>query len=207
MSDKILEDVNVELHDSPGVLPNEKDFTQGAGDSYAIYQLKAVPENHLLRFASFSELDQPVRKENYDLVYTGPLPDGKEVGDHAILEDLHGKITIRDLNSRYGTFVNERKLGEFPITLETGAEIRLGSRTKLYYTRMGSPVSRSGEAITVDKLPLLSDVLPPENKIPAAGRPSDDTLKTNTLKGGTGDETVRVNLIGGSSRHRFGEKK
>ena len=88
MSDKILEDIDIYLHDSPGVLPNEKDFTQGAGDSYAIYQLKAVPENHLLRFASFSELDQPVRRESYDLVYTGLLPDAKDVDDHAVLEDL-----------------------------------------------------------------------------------------------------------------------
>ena len=88
MSDKILEDIDIDLHDSPGVLPNEKDFTRGAGDSYAIYQLKAIPENHLLRFASFSELDQPVRRESYDLVYTGHLPDGKEVDDHEILEDL-----------------------------------------------------------------------------------------------------------------------
>ena len=94
MSDMILEDVNVELHDSPGVLPNEKDFLKGAGDSYAIYQLKSIPENHLLRFASFSELDQPVRREGYDLVYTGPLPDGKEVNDHAILEDLYIRFNL-----------------------------------------------------------------------------------------------------------------
>ena len=94
MSDMILEDVNVELHDSPGVLPNEKDFLKGAGDSYAIYQLKSIPENHLLRFASFSELDQPVRRESYDLVYTGPLPDGKEVNDHAILEDLYIRFNL-----------------------------------------------------------------------------------------------------------------
>ena len=94
MSDMILEDVNAELHDSPGVLPNEKDFVKGAGDSYAIYQLKSIPENHLLRFASFSELDQPVRRESYDLVYTGPLPDGKEVNDHAILEDLYIRFNL-----------------------------------------------------------------------------------------------------------------
>ena len=51
MSEKMLEDMDIRLHDSPGVLPNEKDFVQGAGNSYAIYQLKAVPENHALLFA------------------------------------------------------------------------------------------------------------------------------------------------------------
>ncbi len=102
MSDKILEDVDLALHDSPGVLPNEKDFVQGSGDSYAIYQLKSIPENHLLRFASFSELDQPVRKENYDLVYTGLLPDGKEVGDHAILEDLFIRFNLCRPDDFYG---------------------------------------------------------------------------------------------------------
>ena len=94
MSEKILEDIDPALHNSPGVLPNEKDFVQGAGDSYAIYQLKSIPENHLLRFASFSELDQPVKKENYDLVYTGSLPDGKEADDHAILEDLFIRFNL-----------------------------------------------------------------------------------------------------------------
>ena len=102
MSDKILEDVDLALHDSPGVLPNEKDFVQGSEDSYAIYQLKSIPENHLLRFASFSELDQPVRKENYDLVYTGPLPDGKEVNDHAILEDLFIRFNLCRPDDFYG---------------------------------------------------------------------------------------------------------
>ena len=77
MPEKILEDMNIRLHDSPGVLPNEKDFVQGAGDSYAIYQLKAVPENHALLFARLSELTQPVRKDSYEMVYTGPLPDEK----------------------------------------------------------------------------------------------------------------------------------
>ncbi len=102
MSDKILEDVDLALHDSPGVLPNEKDFVQGSGDSYAIYQLKSIPENHLLRFASFSELDQPVRRESYDLVYTGPLPDGKEVDDHEILEDLFIRFNLYRPNDFYG---------------------------------------------------------------------------------------------------------
>ena len=88
MPDKILEDLDVDLHDSPGVLPNEKDFTQGTGDSYAIYQLIAIPENHSLLFARLVELKQPVQMENYELVYSGPLPDGKDVDDHTILEDL-----------------------------------------------------------------------------------------------------------------------
>ena len=77
MSEKMLQDMNIDLHDSPGVLPNEKDFVEGTGDSYAIYQLKAIPENHTLLFARLSELDQPVRKDSYEMVYTGPLPNKK----------------------------------------------------------------------------------------------------------------------------------
>ena len=81
MSEKMLEDMDIHLHDSPGVLPNEKDFVQGAGDCYAIYQLKAIPENHPFLFSRLSELDQPVRKESYEMVYTGSLPDEKSTDD------------------------------------------------------------------------------------------------------------------------------
>ena len=88
MSEKMLEDMDIRLHDSPGVLPNEKDFVQGAGNSYAIYQLKAVPENHALLFARLSELVQPVRKDSYEMVYTGPIPDEKSADDPTVLEDL-----------------------------------------------------------------------------------------------------------------------
>ena len=95
MPEKILEDMNIRLHDSPGVLPNEKDFVQGTGDCYAIYQLKAIPENHPFLFARLSELTQPVRKESYEMVYTGPLPDEKSTDDPAVLEDLFIRFNLQ----------------------------------------------------------------------------------------------------------------
>ena len=95
MPEKMLEDMDIRLHDSPGVLPNEKDFVQGAGDSYAIYQLKAVPENHALLFARLSELDQPVRQDSYEMVYTGPLPDKQNDDDHTVLEDLFIRFNLQ----------------------------------------------------------------------------------------------------------------
>ena len=95
MPEKILEDMNIRLHDSPGVLSNEKDFVQGAGDRYAIYQLKAVPENHALLFARLSELVQPVRKDSYEMVYTGPIPDEKSADDPAVLEDLFIRFNLQ----------------------------------------------------------------------------------------------------------------
>lgn len=95
MSEKMLEDMNIDLHDSPGVLPNEKDFVEGTGDSYAIYQLKAIPENHTLLFARLSELDQPVRKDSYEMVYTGPLPHEPSGNDLMILENLFIRFNLQ----------------------------------------------------------------------------------------------------------------
>ena len=102
MSEKILEDMDIHLHDSPGVLPNEKDFVQGAGDRYAIYQLKAVPENHALLFARLSELVQPVRKDSYEMVYTGPIPDEKSADDPAVLEDLFIRFNLQHPEDFHG---------------------------------------------------------------------------------------------------------
>lgn len=95
MSEKMLQDMNIDLHDSPGVLPNEKDFVEGTGDSYAIYQLKAIPENHTLLFARLSELDQPVRKDSYEMVYTGPLPHESSDNDLMILENLFIRFNLQ----------------------------------------------------------------------------------------------------------------
>lgn len=102
MSEKMLEDMDIHLHDSPGVLPNEKDFVQGAGDRYAIYQLKAVPENHALLFARLSELVQPVRKDSYEMVYTGPIPDEKSADDPAVLEDLFIRFNLQHPEDFHG---------------------------------------------------------------------------------------------------------
>ena len=60
----------------------------------------------------------------------------------------------------------------------------------------------------MDKLELLGGM--PEQMAPAAppaGSPYADTVKTNNVRGGSGDETVRVNLIGGRSDQHFGDGK
>ena len=145
------------------------------------------------------------RSTDNDVVF--PQKDTAVGRHHAILEERSGQITIRDLNSRYGSFVNDRKLSEFPITLENGVNIRLGSRAVLRYTKTGSSFSGNSEAATVDKLELIrpGQNVPPAE--PPSGDPYADTVKTNNVRGGSGDETVRVNLIGGKSGHHFGDGK
>ena len=145
------------------------------------------------------------RSTDNDVVF--PQKDTAVGRHHAILEERSGQITIRDLNSRYGSFVNDRKLSEFPITLENGVNIRLGSRAVLRYTKTGSSFSGNSEAATVDKLELIrpGQNMPPAE--PPSGGPYADTVKTNNVRGGSGDETVRVNLIGGRSDKHFGDGK
>ena len=76
-------------------------------------------------------------------------------------------------------------------------------------TKTGNSLSETNEAATVDKLELLGS-RPDMNAAPSeppAGGPYADTVKTNNLRGGSGDETVRVNLIGGRSDRSFGDGK
>ena len=62
---------------------------------YAIYQLKADPELHLLRFASLAELQgQPVDGRNYDRVYAGTLPETASHDPSVILEDLYVQFNL-----------------------------------------------------------------------------------------------------------------
>ena len=62
---------------------------------YAIYQLKADPELHLLRFASLAELHgQPVDGRNYDRVYAGTLPETASHDPSVILEDLYVQFNL-----------------------------------------------------------------------------------------------------------------
>ena len=75
---------------------------------------------------------------------------------HAVLEESAGQITIRDLDSRFGTFINGERIGENPVVLENGAEIRLGSRAVLKYTRLFNTIGGSDEA-TVDGLDMNGD--------------------------------------------------
>ena len=62
---------------------------------YAIYQLKADPELHLLRFASLAELHgQPVDGRNYNRVYAGALPETASHDPSVILEDLYVQFNL-----------------------------------------------------------------------------------------------------------------
>lgn len=62
---------------------------------YAIYQLKADPELHLLRFASLAELHgQPVDGRNYNRVYAGTLPETASHDPSVILEDLYVQFNL-----------------------------------------------------------------------------------------------------------------
>ncbi|MBQ6503668.1 MAG: VWA domain-containing protein [Flexilinea sp.] len=74
---------------------------------------------------------------------------------HAVLEEVNGQIAIRDLNSRYGTYVNEQRTGLMPVALSSGDAVRLGSRMTLKFTRMLSPLSadEAGDTILFSKAP------------------------------------------------------
>jgi len=54
-----------------------------------------------------------------------PLADGQVSGTHAAIECRGGSFTLKDLGSRNGTFVGDRRIDTAP--LEPGTEIRLGS--------------------------------------------------------------------------------
>ena len=74
---------------------------------------------------------------------------------HAVLEEVNGQIAIRDLNSRYGTYVNEQRAGLMPVVLNSGDAVRLGSRMTLKFTRMLSPLSsdEAGDTIIFSRAP------------------------------------------------------
>ena len=191
--------------DAPSAQNNSK---QQAGSILAILEVKNSDDRAFIG-SRFYVTKLPFtlgRSTDNDVVF--PQKDTAVGRHHAILEERSGQITIRDLNSRYGTFVNDRKLSEFPITLENGVNIRLGSRAVLRCTKTGNSFSGNSEAATMDKLELLGGM--PEQMAPAAppaGSPYADTVKTNNVRGGSGDETVRVNLIGGRSDQHFGDGK
>ncbi len=72
----------------------EQSFLQDRSDGYAIYQLSNKPENHYLRFAQLSELEGPVQKGDYDLVYTGVLDHSQSEKPAAILEELFQRFNL-----------------------------------------------------------------------------------------------------------------
>ena len=72
----------------------ERSFLQDSSDGYAIYQLSSKPENHPLRFAGLSELNEPVQKDHYDLVYTGFLNKGIPADPNPLLERLYERFNL-----------------------------------------------------------------------------------------------------------------
>lgn len=63
-------------------------------NEYKIYQLKKGPENHAIRFESFTNAErygEPAKPENYDLVYTGSLDDFE---DSNKLEAIYTKFNL-----------------------------------------------------------------------------------------------------------------
>jgi HD-GYP domain-containing protein (c-di-GMP phosphodiesterase class II) len=69
------------------------------------------------------------------------LPDDGASRHHAELFRIGGLYFIRDLNSRNGTFVNERKITE--VVLHEGDQIRIGETVLVYLDREGGPRARA----------------------------------------------------------------
>jgi len=50
-------------------------------------------------------------------------------GHHALLRYERGKLSIADQHSKNGTFVNGNRLGDAPVTVNVGDQIRMGHST------------------------------------------------------------------------------
>lgn len=102
------------------ILMREQSFLQDGSDGYAIYQLSDKPENHLLRFAGLSELEAPVQKDNYDLVYTGYFEHAVPADPSPILERLYERFNLDRPEDFHGHSLSVSDV----IVLKHGAEIR-----------------------------------------------------------------------------------
>jgi len=83
----------VELVVGHELTPSERmnSFLNNPADAFAIYQLKDMESTHDLRFEPLTRVQaagQEVKLENYDLVYTAPLPADSEKGTFEHLNDL-----------------------------------------------------------------------------------------------------------------------
>jgi pSer/pThr/pTyr-binding forkhead associated (FHA) protein len=72
---------------------------------------------------------------------------------HAVLEFQNGQIALRDLNSRYGSFINDRKVGTAPVILNSGDMVRLGTRTTLKFIKIMTSPSSGPETTNIGALP------------------------------------------------------
>ena len=102
----------------------EQSFLQDGSDGYAIYQLSDKPENRFLRFAQLSELDSPVQKDNYDLVYTGVLKHSQLEKPAAILEELFRRFNLDRPNDFHG----------HSLSVSDVIVLKLDHEIKSYYT-------------------------------------------------------------------------
>ena len=98
----------------------ERSFLQDSSDGYAIYQLSSKPENHPLRFAGLSELNEPVQKDHYDLVYTGFLNKGIPADPNPLLERLYERFNLNRPEDFHGHSLSVSDV----IVLKRGNEIR-----------------------------------------------------------------------------------
>ncbi len=102
----------------------EQSFLQDGSDGYAIYQLSDKPENRFLRFARLSELEGPVLKGNYDLVYTGVLEHSQSEKPAAILEELYQRFNLDRPDDFHG----------HSLSVSDVIVLRLDHEIKSYYT-------------------------------------------------------------------------
>jgi pSer/pThr/pTyr-binding forkhead associated (FHA) protein len=80
---------------------------------------------------------------------------------HAQLNERSGGIYLSEMRGAdnkaptYGTFLNESQLGEDPVLLQTGDEIRLGKRVRLKFESAGRIAGAEG--VTYDGLVTSDD--------------------------------------------------
>lgn len=88
--------------------------------------------------------------EHADILFSGK--DQAISRRHAQLDQKGSAVSLRDLGSKYGTFHNGNVVKETPVILQSGDEIRLGTRTRLRFEQ--SIQATDTEAITYDNLDI-----------------------------------------------------
>lgn len=75
--------------------PAESKEAEKPGNSYEIYRLKEDPSTAKLRFTDLESLEGKPDKRNYEVVYTGALPDKLDLADRAVREQVLEAIFTR----------------------------------------------------------------------------------------------------------------
>lgn len=71
------------------------------------------------------------RSADNDIIFS--QSDSSVSRHHAEMDGQNRMVTIRDVGSSYGTFVDNEKIGDDPFILRNGAEIRLGNHVKIRF--------------------------------------------------------------------------